>query len=87
MKTLKFLIHDFMQFIDFIRTYRFNKTMIVGHSLLRHRRKLCDACPLKTETKLFKFKRCGICGCFLNIKTKLRFEECPDEPPKWKMSL
>ena len=31
--------------------------------------------------KFWKF--CNLCGCFMPLKTKLRWAECPDEPPRW----
>jgi hypothetical protein len=45
----------------------------------------CGDCPkLKEEFKLFGFTikdktpTCGECGCNLNLKIPLTFEECPD---------
>lgn len=87
MKILKYFIKDFLEFISFIRTYRFNKSMVVGFTILMKRRKICNECPHIKKSKFFKTKRCGICGCFLSLKTKLRFEECPDEPSRWGMKL
>ena len=31
--------------------------------------------------KFWKF--CNLCGCFMPLKTKLRWAECPDEPARW----
>ena len=43
------------------------------------RLKICKKCP-----KYSKFwKTCTICKCFMPLKTKLRWAECPDEPPRW----
>ena len=43
------------------------------------RLKICQKCP-----KYSKFwKTCKICHCFMPLKTKLRWAECPDEPPRW----
>ena len=38
------------------------------------------------ESMLSKIKgpRCGICGCFVEWKTKFIVEECPDDIPQWK---
>ncbi len=35
----------------------------------------------KCEHFLPKFKRCKLCGCFMKIKTKIIFTECPIK--KW----
>ena len=43
------------------------------------RLEICKKCP-----KYSKFwKTCTICKCFMPLKTKLRWAECPDEPPRW----
>ena len=43
------------------------------------RYEICKKCP-----QFNKFwKTCKLCGCFMPLKTKLRWVECPDEPPRW----
>lgn len=43
------------------------------------RMKICEGCdyfdPILT--------RCTECGCFLEIKTRLKMFHCPLKPPKW----
>jgi hypothetical protein len=41
--------------------------------------KICQTCPHLNK----KWKFCKICLCFMPLKTKLRWAECPDEPPRW----
>ena len=44
---------------------------------------ICKKCP-----KFNKFwKTCKLCGCFMPLKTKLRWVECPDEPPRWTQEI
>ena len=28
--------------------------------------------------------RCGLCGCVLQFKAKMKTSECPDKPSRWK---
>ena len=47
------------------------------------RLKICQSCP-----NYMKFwKTCRICMCFMPLKTKLRWAECPDEPPRWTQGV
>ena len=47
------------------------------------RYKICKKCP-----NFSKFwKTCRLCGCFMPLKTKLRWVECPDEPPRWTQEM
>ena len=48
---------------------------------LKHqdRLKICQSCPNYQKF----WKTCKICMCFMPLKTKLRWAECPDEPPRW----
>jgi recombinational DNA repair protein RecR len=39
---------------------------------------ICKKCP-----HLKKWKVCDICKCFMPLKTKIRWAECPLEDPKW----
>ena len=43
------------------------------------RLKICQKCPNYSKF----WKTCKICHCFMTLKTKLRWAECPDEPPRW----
>ena len=43
------------------------------------RYEICKKCP-----NFNKFwKTCKLCGCFMPLKTKIRWVECPEEPPRW----
>ena len=39
---------------------------------------ICRKCP-----HLGRWKVCEICKCFMPLKTKIRWAECPLEDPKW----
>ena len=39
---------------------------------------ICKKCP-----HLGRWTVCDKCKCFMPLKTKLRWAECPDEPPRW----
>ena len=39
---------------------------------------ICKKCP-----HLGRWKVCDKCKCFMPLKTKIRWAECPLEPPKW----
>ncbi|EKR98081.1 DUF6171 family protein [Leptospira mayottensis] len=43
------------------------------------RLEICFACPLLL--KGFLLERCSVCGCFVRLKTKLKYESCPIK--KW----
>ena len=45
----------------------------------QNRLNICKEC--EHYNKFWKF--CNLCGCFMPLKTKLRWAECPDEPPRW----
>ena len=45
----------------------------------KERLKICEQCPNYSKF----WKTCKICHCFMPLKTKLRWAECPDEPPRW----
>jgi hypothetical protein len=48
--------------------------LIVADKLTRDERyRMCEACPHFQP----KMKRCRLCGCFMKIKTKIMFAECP----------
>ena len=43
------------------------------------RYKICKKCPNLDKT----WKVCKVCNCFMPLKTKIRWAECPEEPPRW----
>ena len=43
------------------------------------RYKICQECPNLNK----RWKVCKICNCFMPLKTKIRWAECPEEPPRW----
>ena len=47
------------------------------------RYEICKKCP-----HFIKFwKTCKLCGCFMPLKTKIRWVECPDEPARWTQEM
>ena len=40
---------------------------------------ICKECPNLDK----KWKVCKVCNCFMPLKTKIRWAECPEEPPRW----
>ena len=40
---------------------------------------ICKECPNLDK----RWKVCKLCNCFMPLKTKLRWAECPEEPPRW----
>jgi hypothetical protein len=42
---------------------------------------ICRACPNLNRDQM----RCALpkCGCFVELKTLIATERCPDEPPRW----
>ena len=42
-----------------------------------------DAC-LSCEHIQKKHMRCGLCGCMLQLKAKMKTSTCPDKPSRWK---
>jgi len=45
------------------------------------RLKICRACPYLRKRVGGKFEQCALCGCLLDLKTRLKAENCPIE--KW----
>lgn len=43
------------------------------------RMKICEDCEYFDPL----FSRCSDCGCFLEVKTRLKMFHCPLNPPKW----
>ena len=73
-------------------SYRFFMALFTGKKLKvskevqEHRLSVCEKCPnLKREGRFVGYvqKRCGICSCYLKIKTILATEHCPDEQDRW----
>jgi uncharacterized paraquat-inducible protein A len=42
-----------------------------------------DAC-VSCEHVQKKHMRCGLCGCMLQLKARMKTAECPDKPSRWK---
>lgn len=45
----------------------------VPEEVQKERISICEACPNFTKTR-----RCGICGCWMDAKTRYRQEKCDD---------
>ena len=43
----------------------------------------CLICPHLQKEKM----RCGLCGCLLEHKAKMKTTTCPATPPRWKPQL
>lgn len=80
--TIKELIKSFKLFLLSIKT---KKKLLASKEVVNSRRNKCNNCEfLVYERFIWLFprkKRCGICTCFINSKTKLKFEKCPKN--KW----
>lgn len=72
--------------------YRFFKVLFTEGKLkvskeeAQRRFDICMKCPLMNNEKRFLGyyqPRCGVCGCYLNLKKWLYSEKCPDKKPKW----
>lgn len=57
-----------------------NKVEHVTDAQQAHRLEICRQCPY--IRKRVGVERCSLCGCFLQVKTRLKDEYCPIE--KWK---
>lgn len=44
----------------------------------------CLVCPHLQDSNIPLLRRCKLCSCFINAKTKLVAESCPDNPPRWE---
>jgi len=57
------------------------KELLVNDDLQQTRLLKCNDCEhiRNVNLILFKTNKCNECGCYLKIKTKFKFEECPDE--------
>jgi len=90
MKFFKIFKYLYLDFRAFLYAVQQGKKLRVTNEIANQRMEICKNCEnLNQEFKIFnyKFLRCGICGCILRAKTKLTFENCPDNPPKWKSSF
>ena len=78
LRDIQSIIYDFSLLIKSIGR---NKKLHIRASkqVSTERIKICRDCQMINNTKLGP--RCNVCGCFLKLKTKLDFEECPKE--KW----
>lgn len=46
--------------------------------VLQHRARICEPCP----NNIHGF--CRLCNCWIDLKTRISSESCPDKPPRWK---
>lgn len=75
-------IKNFLSFLKrLFRKLKKNEEVYASKDLIQKRRDICNNCALQ-KRNLF-IKRCSLCGCVTDEKTKFIFEECPDDPPKW----
>lgn len=54
------------------------KPVIAPSRIVSHRRSKCEACP--HDYRGF----CDLCSCYIDAKTMLSFESCPDTPKRWR---
>tara|TARA_R110002051_G_C8403931_1_gene448997 strand:- start:131 stop:457 length:327 start_codon:yes stop_codon:yes gene_type:complete len=45
-----------------------------------------DAC-ITCEHVQKKHMRCGLCGCMLQMKARMKTATCPDKPSRWKEQI
>ncbi len=83
MDLLYYLYWDLWRFFKALFT---GKNIKVSKEKRQERLKICQECPLRVKEARFlwyKKDRCGICHCYLDLKTWLDCESCPDKPSKW----
>lgn len=51
-----------------------------GIQVVSERLSLCRDCEFREG------ERCGVCGCFVQLKAKVGTEKCPHDDPRWKRS-
>ena len=56
---------------------------LYNSELIDARRSECFNCEFWKASNGGGMGRCGICKCFIKYKTRVRFESCPDNPPRW----
>lgn len=73
------LIKQFLSEMNFVmKAFCHKKELWSEKELSKKRRDICKNCPFNNKKKL---PRCNSCGCFIHLKTKLKYVECPEE--KW----
>ena len=58
-------------------------TPLVSKEDYAERLDTCIAC----EHVQKKHMRCGLCGCMLQLKAKMKTTTCPDTPSRWKEQI
>lgn len=48
-------------------------TKYVSETIQKERMDICKACPMLRPVS----KTCKKCGCYVNLKTKIKTEQCP----------
>jgi len=48
--------------------------------VIAYRKLECSKCPHNSKTS---YPQCRVCTCFIEVKTMLASDECPDNPPRW----
>jgi len=51
--------------------------IIAPPKVIASRMATCKKCPFHVE------EQCSKCACFVNVKTALSSEKCPDQPARW----
>ena len=51
----------------------------VSKEIKDYRLSVCKTCSNFQKIS----RRCGICGCFMDVKVIYTRSECPNNPPKW----
>jgi hypothetical protein len=54
-----------------------------SEDIIQKRKMICKRCPHTMNVLPLSSGNCRLCGCFINIKTKYRKSQCPDNPPRW----
>ena len=52
---------------------------VTNHDEVNRRLEICKTCDKYDKAS----ESCRLCGCNLNLKTRLESAHCPDTPPKW----
>ena len=58
---------------------RFLNRFVASDDVQEKRLAACRSCEHYNKALLI----CNICKCFINVKIKVKNQECPDTPPKW----
>jgi hypothetical protein len=75
------IIINFYWFLYRLFKHRKDEDLFVNDYIYNNRLNECLNCEhIKNDGILcyIKGSRCGLCGCFVEYKTKFMFEECPD---------